>query len=276
MKPDTGGLFVVEPREQVLKEQKTLIARSLTYCKAKAPVRIMNISAEPQITNRGTNIAVLNPVAEVQKVNNTESNVNVSIPSHLLDLYDRTVKGMTVDQQRDVAQLLCKYASVFSESDSDIGRTGIIKHKIPTGATQPIKQRPRRVPVHMNEEVDHQIDNMLQEKIIQPSKSPWASAIVMVKKKDGSSRFCVDYRKLNDATIKDAYPLPHIDESLDQLAGSTWFSCLDLNSGYWQVETDPQDKEKTAFTSRKGLFEFNVMPFGLCNAPATFERWKLY
>ena len=272
MKPDTGGLFVVEPREQVLKEQKTLIARSLTYGKAKAPVRIMNISAEPQIINRGTNIAVLNPVAEVKKVNKTESNVSVSIPSHLLDLYDRTVKGMTVDQQKDVAQLLCKYASVFSESDSDIGRTGIIKHKIPTGTTQPIKQRPRRVPVHMNEEVDHQIDNMLQEKIIQPSKSPWASAIVMVKKKDGSSRFCVDYRKLNDATIKDAYPLPRIDESLDQLAGSTWFSCLDLNSGYWQVETDPQDKEKTAFTSRKGLFEFNVMPFGLCNAPATFER----
>ena len=94
----------------------------------------------------------------------------------------------------------------------------------------------------------------------------------MVKKKDGSNRFCVDYRKLNDITIKDAYPLPRIDESLDQLAGSKWFSCLDLNAGYWQVETDPKDREKTAFTSRKGLYEFNVMPFGLCNAPATFER----
>ena len=113
---------------------------------------------------------------------------------------------------------------------------------------------------------------MLEEKVIQPSKSPWASSIVMVKKKDGTHRFCVDYRKLNDITIKDAYPLPRIDESLDQLAGSQWFSCLDLNSGFWQVETDLVDREKTAFTSRKGLFEFSVMPFGLCNAPATFER----
>ena len=94
----------------------------------------------------------------------------------------------------------------------------------------------------------------------------------MVKKKDGTNRFCVDYRKLNDSTIKDAYPLPRVDESLDQLSGSKWFSCLDSNSGYWQVEMDNSDAEKTAFTSRKGLFEFTVMPFGLCNAPATFER----
>ena len=93
---------------------------------------------------------------------------------------------------------------------------------------------------------------MLKENVIKPSSSPWASSIVMVKKKDGSSRFCVDYRKLNDVTIKDVY----VDESLDQLSGSKWLSCLDLNSGYWQVEMDPADAEKTAFTSRKGLYEF--------------------
>ena len=272
MKPDTGGLFIVEPRDQLSDDQKTLVARSLTYAKGKVPVRIMNLSDAPQTVNHGTNIAILNPVTDVQRVSKPANTADNTVPSHLKDLYERTVAGMTMDQQKNVAQLLCKYSSVFSESDADIGRTGIIKHKIPTGTTQPIKQRPRRVPVHMSEEVDRQIDNMLEENIIQPSKSPWASAIVMVKKKDGSSRFCVDYRKLNDVTIKDAYPIPRIDESLDQLAGSTWFSCLDLNAGYWQVETDPQDKEKTAFTSRIGLFEFNVMPFGLCNALATFER----
>ena len=76
----------------------------------------------------------------------------------------------------------------------------------------------------------------------------------------------------NDVTMKDAYPLPRIDESLDQLSGSKWFSCLDLSAGYWQVEVDPEDKQKTAFLTRRGLFEYNVMPFGLCNAPATFER----
>ena len=108
--------------------------------------------------------------------------------------------------------------------------------------------------------------------MIQPSKSPWASSIVMVSKKDGSKRFCIDYRKLNDVTVKDSYPIRRIDDSLEQLGGAQWFSCLDLNSGYWQVEVDKVDREKTAFTSRRGLFEFKVMPFGLCNAPATFER----
>ena len=124
----------------------------------------------------------------------------------------------------------------------------------------------------MSAEADKQIEEMLKKDVIQPSSSPWASAIVMVTKKDGSKRFCVDYRKLNDITVKDAYPLPRIDASLDQLAGAKWFSCLDLNSGYWQVEVDADDRAKTAFVSRKGLFEFKVMPFGLCNAPATFER----
>ena len=130
----------------------------------------------------------------------------------------------------------------------------------------------RRIPVHLRDEVDQQIDRMLEENIIQPSSSPWASGIVIVKKKDGTSRFCVDYRRLNDVTIKDAYPLPRIDESLDQLAGSKWFSCLDLSSGFWQVEMHEDDKQKTAFTTRIGLYEFNVMPFGLSRAPAIFER----
>ena len=94
----------------------------------------------------------------------------------------------------------------------------------------------------------------------------------MVEKKDGSKRFCVDYRRLNDVTLKDAYPLPRIDDPLDQLSGAQWFSCIDLNSGYWQVEVEERDRQKTAFASRRGLFEFKVMPFGLCNATATFER----
>ncbi|GBM65989.1 Transposon Ty3-G Gag-Pol polyprotein [Araneus ventricosus] len=113
---------------------------------------------------------------------------------------------------------------------------------------------------------------MVDNGIIEESSGPWASPIVLVKKKDGSTRFCVDYRKLNEITIKDSYPLPRIDDTLDALNGSQWFSTLDLKSGYWQVEIQPEDKEKTAFTTGQGLWQFKVMPFGLCNAPATFER----
>ena len=112
----------------------------------------------------------------------------------------------------------------------------------------------------------------MEKDVIQPSVSPWASSIVLVQKKGGSTRFCVDYRKVNAVTRKDAYPLPRIDDALDTLAGSKPFSTLDLISGYWQVEMNSDDQEKTAFCTLDGLFEFKVMPFGLCNAPATFQR----
>ena len=112
----------------------------------------------------------------------------------------------------------------------------------------------------------------MMQKVIAPSKSPWALPIILVQKKDGSTGFCVDYQKINEVTRKDAYPIPRIDETLDTLAGATLFSTLDLRSGYWQVEMDPKDREKTAFYTPEGLFEFNVMPFGLCNAPATFQQ----
>ena len=117
-----------------------------------------------------------------------------------------------------------------------------------------------------------QVQQMLSSGVIPPSNSPWASPVVMVKKKAGSLRFCVDFRQLNAATIKDAHPIPHIDDLLDALHGARWFSTLDLKSGYWQVPIQEQDKEKTAFRASGGqLFEFNQVPFGLCNAPATFS-----
>ena len=122
------------------------------------------------------------------------------------------------------------------------------------------------------EEAFKAVEDMQKQGIIEPSVSPWASPVMLVKKKDGSTRFCVDYRKLNDLTKKDSYPLSKIDSTLDELAGSTWFSTLDLKSGYWQVEVEEKDREKTAFSVGNGLWQYNVMAFGLCNAPATFER----
>ena len=113
---------------------------------------------------------------------------------------------------------------------------------------------------------------MLGRGVIEPSSSPWASPVVLVQKKDGSTRFCIDYRKVNQVTRKDAYPLPRIDMTLDMLHGSQWFTTLDLLSRYWQVEMAEADKEKTAFCTTEGLYQFQVMPFGLCNTPASLQR----
>ena len=119
---------------------------------------------------------------------------------------------------------------------------------------------------------DH-LKEMLDSNVIQPSKSPWASPIVLVGKKDGSIRFCVDYRDLNKVTKRDVYPLPRVDDSLNSFGRATIFSVLDLVSGYWQIPMVEEDREKTAFISHCGLYEFLAMPFGLTNAPATFQRY---
>ena len=121
------------------------------------------------------------------------------------------------------------------------------------------------------EEAKKLLDDMLIRAVIQPTSSLWASPVVLVPKKDGSFCFCIDYRKVNAVTRKDEYPLPRVDDTLDTLPGSKRFSTLDLLSGYWQVEVSPDDREKTAFCTHEGLFEFCVMPFGLCNSPATFQ-----
>ena len=116
-----------------------------------------------------------------------------------------------------------------------------------TGDADPVRQPPRRLPFHQRSMVKQMLDDMLSKEVIEPAAGPWSSPIVLVPKKDGSIRFCVDFRRLNSLTKKDAQPLPRIDDTLDALSVARWFSTLDLASGYWQVEVDPADKEKTAF-----------------------------
>ena len=177
-----------------------------------------------------------------------------------------------LQQQQQLNELFKEYQDVFSQGDEDLGNTPLLEHGIETHGP-PLRQPYRRQNPAARREEMAQVQQMLSSNVIRPSNSPWASPVVMVRKKDCSLRFCVDFRQLNAATIKDAHPLPRIDDLLDALHGAKWFSTLDLKSGYWQVSIAEQDKEKTAFRTSSGqLFEFNQVPFGLCNTPATFSR----
>lgn len=180
--------------------------------------------------------------------------------------------NLSSSQAKSLKQLLQKYSSVFSKNSEDRGRTGVIKHHIRTGEATPIKQRAYRVTPDQRAEIQTQVDSLLKADIIEEIYSPWAAPVVLVRKKDGTWRFCLDYRKLNAVTVKDSHPLPRVDDALDALAGAAWFSTIDLQHGYWQVELAEQDHEKTAFTTGTGLYQFKVMPMGLTNAPATFQR----
>jgi len=173
-------------------------------------------------------------------------------------------------QQKQLDQLLVEYQDLFEEQP---GKTKLIQHEINLEITHPIALKPysRRSPLE-KEFIQDEIDRMLKQGIISPSESPWSAPVVIVKKKGGKLRFCVDYRQLNKVTKKDQFPLPRIDDLLDTFGKAKYFSTLDLASGYWQVEIKPEDREKTAFITNEGLYEFNVMPFGLTNAPATFQR----
>ena len=179
---------------------------------------------------------------------------------------------LTVEQKHQLKELLLQNGDLFALDPSELGVTNVVQHTINTGDSTPIRQQARRIPFALRSKVDNMTEEMLEQGIIQPSRSPWASPIVLVAKKDGTTRFCVDYRRLNAVTKLDVFPLPRVDDSLDLLAKSKYFSTLDLASGYWPVSMSPESIEKTAFATHSGLYEFAVMPFGLCNAPATFQR----
>ena len=163
-----------------------------------------------------------------------------------------------------------KYCELFRNCP---GRTDVGEHHIPTTGN-PVRVPPRRIPAQYREEVEVQIKDMLDKGIIEESSSPWMAPAVYRTKKTGEVRICVDYRALNKQTVKDAYPLPLVDEVQDRLSGCTIFSALDLQSGYWQLPVHPDDYEKTAFCPGPGLglFQFRCMPFGLTGAPGSFQR----
>ena len=179
----------------------------------------------------------------------------------------------TEEQCSRVRTVIEKYSFLFAMNTLDLGRTDLVKHHIQLGNYTPIKDRYCRIPPHQYEEVQKHLKEMLDIGTIRCSNSPWASPVVLVRKKDGSLRFCIDLRKLNARTVKDAYSLPRIEDALDSLNGACIFTSLDLKSGYWQVKLDEDSIPLTAFTvGPLGFYKCVRMPFGLTNAPATFQR----
>ena len=274
--PDTSALT-----EQGLRMAEATVAPDLDN---QVILLIDNESFNPVKLKKGLQLGKVHPVTvdpaeEQEDTVEDDPTIAMVTETSTADREEQVLKaehvnptGLSPQQLSQMQALLKEYMDIFSLQPSDLGTTDQMTHSIDTDDHRPIRQPPRRLPFSLRSKTNELVKEMLDQGIIQPSKSPWASPVVLVEKKDGTVRFCVDYRRLNSVTNMEVFPLPRIDDSLDMLAKSKFFSTLDLASGFWEVKMEPSSREKTAFVTHSGLYEFSVMPFGLVNAPSTFQR----
>ena len=176
---------------------------------------------------------------------------------------------LTQKQKKELDALRTKFGDVMSDLP---GKTEMVEHRIETGDAKPVRLPPYRLPHAYRDIVKKELEEMEKHGIIEKSSSDWSSPIVLVKKKDGTLRFCIDFRRLNSVSKTDAYPMPRVDDLLDELGQARFISTLDLTKGYWQVPVEKTAQAKTAFRTPFGLYQFRRMPFGLQGAPSTFQR----
>ena len=276
--------YLIEPAQS----EKIYGPRIVRSAGTDPVVCILNCSDRYKLLAKGKEVGCASPVheylsegeevyvdADICEVSTAEAGVETAkptVPEHLSEAFNESTENLSPVEQVRLAALLSEHGDVFAKNEFDLGTFTEIEHGIETERAAPIKQRMRRTPAcFVNEEEAH-LKKMMGAGVIQESTSEWASSPVLIRKRDGTVRWCIDYRQLNNVTVKDVFPLPLVDDCLDTLAGNVWFSKLDANSAYWQINIKPEDRHKTAFHTRYGLFEHVKMGFGLCNAPATYAR----
>ncbi|UYV79552.1 K02A2.6-like [Cordylochernes scorpioides] len=270
------AIVVAECRKELLLERELTAPSSvISLTNNRGKLWVVNWSPYPKLIPQGMHVADSAVIEDSQLCTLADCNQVETEAEHSEDpkISEFFIDDSLVESQKEkLRNLLKNYTDIFEFSKRKQFKDVNVKHRINTGDHLPTKQRPYRVAPRERQIIQDEVNKMEKLDIIQPSESPWASPVVLIRKKDGSWRFCVDYRRLNKITKKDVYPLPRIDDTLDCLRGARFYSSMDLQSGYWQIDVEESDREKTAFITPDGLYEFKVMPFGLCNAPATFKR----
>ena len=283
------GITITDP--QILDQASVFVAKGIPHLANNGDCRVLlaNMSTDDVRIPAETQIGMLstidpdeytqlvfcnlihhaNQCEAAQLVNRLLATEDQTFPKDVLRLEESILEP---DQQDRLLAVLAHFKDRFVMNNQRPTQTSLTKMKIDTGDAHAVNQAPyKRAPAE-KALIETTIKENEAGKIIRKSESPWASPVVLIRKKDGYFRFAIDYRKLNDVTKKDVYPMPRVDETLDALEGAKYLSTLDLASGYWSVPIQEKDKEKTAFVTHCGLYEYNVMPYGLCNAPSVFCR----
>jgi len=234
------------------------------------PILVLNSGTEPCEINADTILTelTLSECAEEHDEEELTAGEGERSYKHLSKLMEGVDERVSEEQRVELLKILREYSDVFSTGELDLGETSLATHQIDTGDARRMRQTLRRQPCHLLDKIDEHVKKMVEAGVIEPSRSPWTSNIVVVSKKDGSLRFCVDYRKLNSVTRRDAYPSTPVWTHLV----AQFFSAFDLRASYHQVPMDMKDADKTTFILRTGTYRFRRVPFGLCNAGSTFQR----